>query len=130
MIGPGVQIPDHAWLRVRSWELPLQRVLGVRVFGEALEAVGWNRVLAGERVFDGTRSGLGELDQHTRRSEIGHGLCLLVTVGLAIVFLVVRAWAGVGWLVGLAIPLHLYPMLLQRHLRSRVHMLTSGRAGG
>lgn len=126
VLGPGVRVLDYSWLRVRAWEPKLYAALGVRLFGKLLEALGWNRIIARERGFDGTRRGLDGLDQHTRRSEMGHILCWLATAMLAIGALWAGSWAGAWWLIGLGVPLHLYPMLLQRVLRARIQALPSG----
>lgn len=120
VLGPRMRVPDYAWLRVRDWEPRLYASLGVRLFGRLLDAIGWNRVIARERGFDGTRRGLAGLDQHTRRSEIGHIMCWLAAVTLAVGALGAGSWVGAWWLLGLGIPLHLYPMLLQRVLRARI----------
>ena len=97
--------------------------MGVHVYGRVLDAIGWNRLIEGTRAFDGTRAGLPALDQHTRRSEGGHLLCLLVAVLLAGAAAGTGAWSGAGWLVGLGVVLHLYPALLQRLLRLRIQSL-------
>ncbi len=47
---------DGRWFRVREWEPPLYRRLGVWRFMRALRAVGWERVMRGGRAFDGTRA--------------------------------------------------------------------------
>ncbi|REE03259.1 hypothetical protein [Citricoccus muralis] len=125
VVRPGVQIPDHELLRVRSWEPRLYSALGVRLFGNLLDVIGWNRIITRERGFDGTRRGLEGLDQHTRRSEIGHSVCLLITAVLAFVVLATESWAGALWLIGLGVPFHLYPTLLQRLLRSRIQAVPS-----
>ncbi|MGO1192543.1 MAG: hypothetical protein ACTMHH_01605 [Nesterenkonia sp.] len=125
VVRPRVRIPDYDWLRVRFWELRIYTGLGVRIFGKGLDVIGWNQIIAKERGFDGTRRGLGELDQHTRRSEIGHNICLLVTAALALGILMTGSWAGALWLAALAVPLHLYPTLLQRLLRSRIQAVLS-----
>lgn len=120
IVGPRVQIPNRGWLWVGRWESRLYPALGVRLFGKLLDVIGWNRVIAEERGFNGTREGLQELDQHTRRSEVGHSLCILVTVAMALGVLSTGAWQGAAWLVALGLLLHLYPALLQRLLRARI----------
>lgn len=120
VVRPRGRVPVYDWLRVRFWEPRLYAALGVRLFGKLLDVIGWNRIISKERGFDGTRRGLDGLDQHTRRSEIGHSLCLLITAVLAVVILATESWAGALWLIGLGVPFHLYPALLQRILRSRI----------
>lgn len=127
MVGPRVRLPDHGWFRVGRWESRLYPALGVRLFGKLLDVTGWNRVVARERGFNGTRAGLEELDQHTRRSEVGHSICVVVTGALALGVLSTGEWQGAVWLVALGLLVHLYPALLQRLLRARIHAI-SGKA--
>jgi hypothetical protein len=108
------------WFRVRTWEATVYRAVGVRRYGRALDAIGWNARITRDRGFDRTRAGLRVLDRHTRRSEAGHLWCLLVTVVVAGVVAATDGWNGVGWLAGLAVLLHLYPVMLQRLLRTRI----------
>ncbi|GAB3689454.1 glycosyl-4,4'-diaponeurosporenoate acyltransferase CrtO family protein [Nocardiopsis oceani] len=114
---------EHPWFRVRRWEVPLYGRLGARLYGRALDAVGWNRVVERGRGFDGTRAGLTGLDQHTRSSEAGHLLCLVVASVLAAAAVSMGSWAGALWLVGLGVLLHVYPVMLQRLLRVRIQVL-------
>lgn len=124
-VGPRMRVPDHEWLRVRPWEPRLYRSVGAKAFGRLLDAAGWNRLITRERGFDGTRKGLDGLDQHTRRSEIGHLVCWCATVVLAVGALWAGSWVGAVWLLGLGVPFHLYPVLLQRVLRARIQALPS-----
>ncbi|GAB3712698.1 hypothetical protein GCM10027590_06950 [Nocardiopsis nanhaiensis] len=119
---------QHAWFRVRRWEVPLYGRLGARLYGRVLGAVGWNRVVERGRGFDGTRAGLTGLDQHTRSSEAGHLLCLAVALALAAAAVSMGSWTGALWLLGLGVLLHVYPVMLQRLLRVRIQVLT-GRTG-
>ncbi|MCR6032095.1 hypothetical protein GGQ22_11655 [Nocardioides sp. zg-579] len=123
IVGPQVRMSDLDWFRVRHGEPRLYSALGVRLFGKLLDAIGWNRVIARERGFSGTREGLEELDQDTRRSEVGHGICLVVTAAVALGMLSTGAWHGAVWLVALGLLVHLYPALLQRLLRARVQTI-------
>lgn len=125
ILGPRVQIPDHGWLRVRHWESRVYPALGVRLFGKLLDISGWNRVVTRERGFDGTRAGLGELDQHTRRSEVAHSICLVVSAALSAGLLSTGAWHSAAWLTALGLLFHLYPALLQRLLRARLQAISA-----
>ncbi|GAA1107586.1 glycosyl-4,4'-diaponeurosporenoate acyltransferase CrtO family protein [Nocardiopsis metallicus] len=116
---------EHPWFRVRSWEPGCYRALGAGLFGWVLESTGWNRVVRRDRAFDGTRAGLLGLDQLTRSSETGHLMCATVTVIVAVAALWAGAWGGALWLVALGVVLHVYPVMLQRSLRSRIQALNS-----
>ena len=129
VVGHRVRISDYGWLRVRFWEMRLYPALGVRLFGKLLDVIGWNRIISRERGFNATRQGLKELDQHTRRSEIGHSSCLFVTAALTIGVLATGSWEGAAWLVALGILLHLYPALLQRLLRARIQAIPISPSG-
>ena len=113
------------WFLVREWEPRVHRALGVRFFDRFLTIIGWNRFIAMERTFDGSRSGLAALDHDTRRSEVAHLACLAITVGIAVVALTIGSRGAAIWLTALAVPLHLYPVGVQRLLRSRIHRLTA-----
>ncbi|MDV8001449.1 hypothetical protein [Rhodococcus sp. IEGM 1408] len=125
ILGPQVRIADHGWLRVKHWETRVYPALGVRLFAKLLDISRWNRVVASERGFDGTRAGLGELDQHTRRSEVGHSICLVVSAALSVGVLSTGAWHSAAWLVALGVLFHLYPALLQRLLRARLQAIAA-----
>ena len=111
---------QHRWFVPRPWEGAAWRALGVRRFGRLLDGVGWTRVVRRGRGPDGTRAGLLRLDRATRSSEAGHLLCLGATLGLVAGTLGADEPAGAAWLAGLAVVLHVYPVLLQRLVRARV----------
>ena len=125
IITPQARLPQYDWLRVRGREVQLYRAFGVRLFARLLEAIGWNRLLARERGFDGGRGGLKDLDQHTHRSEISHIICLIITIMLSLAALATGSWAGAIWLIALGVPLHLYPALLQRLIRARIQAVAA-----
>jgi len=117
------------WFRVRPWEPSLHRRLGVWVFMRGLRRVGWERAMRGSRAFDGTRSSLAGLDRDTRASESSHLVLAAVGTVLAAVAAGLGAWQAVGWLLALNLPLHVYPLLVQRTMRARVDRVRR-RAGG
>lgn len=109
-----------SWFRVHAWEPRVYRALGVRIFDRILSVSGWNRLIEAERAFDGSRAGLAALDHDTRRSEVAHLACIAVVMVVTVFAVVAGLWTSAAWLLGLAIPLHLYPVGLQRLLRSRI----------
>jgi hypothetical protein len=110
-----------AWFRVRAWEPPVYRRLGVWWFMRLLRRIGWERIMRGSRPSGGTRAALPALDRATRMSECGHLVPAAVGTVLATVAAAVRAWDAATWLFGLPVLLHAYPILLQRAVRSRIH---------
>lgn len=114
------------WFTVRTWEPRLWRWLGVGGFRSALRGVGWERVVARRRGFDGTRAGLSGLDRHTRGSELCHLVVgavgtVAVAVALACGDVPAALWLGCANLL-----FHPYPVLLQRALRERISRIRAG----
>ncbi|WP_258724298.1 hypothetical protein [Cellulomonas sp. NS3] len=113
------------WTPVRRAELRWYRRCGVEVFRRALGAVGWNRSVDAGRGFDGSRATLDALETGTRRSEGAHVLLLGLTALLAAAGLVLGRPAVAAWSAALAVPFHVYPVLLQRTTRYRLQRLTA-----
>ncbi|SCG48242.1 hypothetical protein GA0070609_2041 [Micromonospora echinaurantiaca] len=112
---------DH-W-RIRRWEPGLYRRLGVGAYRRLLRRVGWERLMG--HSFAGTRAALPALDLRARRSEFGHSVLAVVALGLAGAAALLGAGPAAGWLAGLTVPLHGYPIVLQRALRARIHWVTA-----
>lgn len=123
------RLPE-SWVQVSSTELTWHRRLGVGPFARLLGLIGWNRVVAGMRDFDGTRAGLPRLDRAVRGSLAGHGTGLHVHVVLSVIALPAGHPWGSLWIVLAGLPLHLWPMLLQRSTLWRLQKLrTAARTG-
>lgn len=116
------RLPE-SWMQVSSTERAWHRRLGVGPFARLLELVGWNRVVAGMREFDGTRAALPRLHRAVRGSLAGHGIGLLVHVVLSVVALPAGHPWGSLWILLAGLPLHLWPMLLQRSTLWRLQKL-------
>ncbi|MDV6374986.1 hypothetical protein [Deinococcus arenicola] len=114
---------DSPFFRVQVWEAPLYRGLGVSVFGSLLQWVGWERLRRGARGFDGSRASLSRLEFATREAEYSHLLLALICVGLAVGALFLHAPDTAGWLLLTTVPVHLYPVMLQRTVRGRLQRL-------
>ncbi|WP_157465211.1 hypothetical protein [Deinococcus apachensis] len=120
----GAPLPyDGRWYQVRTWEPPLYQALGVYGFMRLLRAVGWEWANRQAKKFDGTRASLPAYERGTRSSEFNHAV--LAGVGLVMVAVAVflRAWDSAAWLLGVNVFLHMYPVMLQRTMRSRVQVL-------
>lgn len=98
------------------------RRLGVLAFKRVLDLTGWNRMIQKARGAGGKRGELARLAQETWRSELGHAWALL-TAGLIALALGSSRPEVVSGLLVLAVPLHVYPILLQRLLRWRLQQL-------
>lgn len=109
-----------SWFRVRDWESPIYRRLGVWWSMRLLRRIGWERIMRGARPFAGTRESLTTLDRATQMSEFGHSILAIFGTVLAATAVGVRAFDAAAWLFGLTVLLHAYPILLQRAVRSRI----------
>lgn len=121
-----VPLPLRAdWFRVRAWEAPLYRRLGVHGFMLLLRAAGWERVRRGARGFTGARASLPRLERTTREAEFSHVLLAAVNLTLPAVTGMTRDTAA--WVLLTAVACHVYPVMLQRTLRARLQQLAAGR---
>ena len=118
------QLPRQ-WFRVPTSERIIHRVLGVGVFGRLLDVLGWNRrVLKPMRGFSGKKSGLQRLEQGVQASAVSHGICLGIHMVLAVLALFSRhPWKSALWMLLPGVPIHLYPVLLQRSIMLRLQPL-------
>lgn len=123
---PGVmrRVPRQ-WFRVPTGERVIHRVLGVGVFGRLLDVSGWNRrVLKPMRGFSGKKTGLVHLEQGVQASTLCHGICFGIHIVLAIFALFSRhPWRNAVWMLLPGVPIHLYPVLLQRSIMLRLQPL-------
>ena len=113
------------WFRVPARERLFHRTLGVGVFGWLLDVSGWNRrVLEPLRGFSGKRAGLCSLEQSVRGSAVSHGICFAIHVLLAVLALFSRhSRRDALWMLLPGVPVHLYPVLLQRSIMLRLQPL-------
>ena len=113
------------WFRVPTGERVIHRVLGVDVFGRLLDVSGWNRrVLKPMRNFSGRKRGLLRLEEGVQASAVSHGICFGIHMVLAVLALFSRyPWRGALWMLLPGVPIHLYPVLLQRSIQLRLQPL-------
>lgn len=105
---------------VAPWEPRLYARLGVHVFRRGLRRIGWTHLTRDERIFDGRRGTLAAYEAATRRGENGHAWILAVALVPVVAAALEGWWDAVAWIGGLCIPLHVYPILLQRTQRARL----------
>jgi hypothetical protein len=118
--------PRGRLLRVRPWEPALYRRIGAGWYGGVLRAVGWERLMASQRAFDGSRASLPALERQTRTAEVAHALLAVVGWVLVVVAAALTTWDAAGWLAAANIMFHCYPIMLQRMLRARLVGMSLG----
>ena len=113
------------WFRVPAGERVIHRVLRVDVFGRLLDLSGWNRrVLKPLRGFSGKKTGLLHLEYGVQASAVSHGICFAIHIVLAVLALFSRhPWRNAVWMLLPGVPIHLYPVLLQRSIMLRLQPL-------
>ena len=115
------RVPRH-WFRVPAGERVLHRMLGVDIFRWLLERSGWERHVH-KREFHATRAGLPGLEVGLRSNVCAHGTCFAIHIVLAALALVTGHRWGALWILLAGVPVHLYPVLLQRSIRLRLQPL-------
>lgn len=111
------------WFRVRSWEAPLYRRLGIYAYRDLLRAVGWERLRREAQDFDGTRASLRPYERRTREAEFSHVLLSAINLILVLISSLRGQGDTAGWLLATGLFLHIYPVMLQRTLRERLQRL-------
>lgn len=109
------------WLReAPQRERVLHRALFVPQIGRALDAIGWNAFVGRPRGAGGTREALRGIERSTRGNLAAHGTGLAVHLLAAIASAVAGAPGVAALVLATAVPLHLYPILIQRAVRLRL----------
>jgi hypothetical protein len=118
-----------AFFRCLPWERRLHRLLGVGLFARLLTASGWNRTVAEPmRGFTGRRADLRSLTVGVKANLTAHATCFAMHGLLAVLALSSnRPVTGALWMLLPALPIHLYPALVQRSLLARIEPLVAGR---
>jgi hypothetical protein len=101
----------------------LYTVLGVAYFRSLLMFFFWGIHRNRKKYFDGTRSGLDNLTFQARQSEFGHLVSFLFVVAACAILAWRGHWAVAAWGTMVNVIGNLYPVILQRHHRSRVDRL-------
>ena len=98
--------------------------LGVKFFTYLLLFLYWGKPKNKQRFFNGRRSGLRQLIIETKRAEFGHAGAFL-SISLCCVPLITQGyWWVIVWGMLFNIIGNLYPVILQRHHRSRILRIT------
>lgn len=114
------------YFEVHRWERGgrVYITLGVRFFGLLVpNGGGINRIV---RPFQPdyrvvrSRGSIADLETRTRGAELFH-MAILITILPSAIYAILLGWAAYGVMLTLPnIPLHVYPILLQRYTRARI----------
>ncbi|PAT05214.1 hypothetical protein CKJ81_10135 [Corynebacterium hadale] len=115
-------LPCSVWGRF-SLSASTARGLGVDHFNAFLTRVGWNRQIVAMRGAGAGESGAAELrnPRHMQAAAAGHAWALVLHVVAAAWAALAGGWSAVVVLLAVGVVGHLYPVLLQIRVLTRLH---------
>ncbi len=127
---PGFVFPTNRVLPERYYQVKhpdkikwWYNVLGVKYFKTLLLVFFWGKKNNRKKYFDGTKNGLQNFIYQTKQSEFGH-LAAFVAISITSIVLLQHGYFKLTAIVTLInIIGNLYPVILQRHHRSRIGRL-------
>ncbi|MCF8277294.1 MAG: hypothetical protein K9J17_11220 [Flavobacteriales bacterium] len=101
------------------------RIMGLKYFRTLLMLAYWGKAKNRKRYFNGTRQGIANLIEQSKRSEFGH-LASFVSIMMVSVLLL---WKGYDLLIAVTNLINIvgnfYPILLQRQHRMRIQRIVN-----
>ena len=114
----------NGYFRIRPWETPVYRALGVPGFQRFLRRVNWfNR----EIQLKTGRRGLSYLDHAIRQAEQGHATIFVIIGGFTVFAIVHYGWGTAWWYVLFNVLFNGYPVMVQRYNRARMQRVLNRR---
>lgn len=92
-------------------------------FRKFLLATVWRKKTDQKKFFDGTISGINDFEIQTKKSEFGHLIPFILIIILCVYFGIRGFWWAVFFTMLVNVIFNFYPILLQRHHRSRLMRL-------
>jgi hypothetical protein len=117
-------LPENFY-RIKNKELTskLYNILHVEYFKKFLLLLFWGKQKNRQKYFDGSKSGLENLDYQTRQSEFGH-LAALVMIQLSVVAIFIKGHYLIAiFTTALNFISNFYPVLLQRNHRIQIERI-------
>ena len=117
-------LPEN-YYRIKNKDLisKLSKLLQVEYFKKFLLLLFWGKNKNRKKYFDGTKSGLENLDYQTRQSEFGH-LAALVIIQLSAMIMLIKGHYLIAVLTTtLNFISNFYPVLLQRNHRIQIERI-------
>ena len=105
--------------KVKFW----YKKLGVENFRKFLLATVWKNKERHSKFFNGKVSGIEVFETQTRKSEFGHLIPFFILTIICVYFVIRNFWWAVLVTMLVNVLVNLYPVILQRHHRSRLARL-------
>ena len=121
------QLLPENYYRIKNKELIIKssNFLKLEYFRKFLMVLFWGKKKNRKKYFDGTKSGLENLDYQTRQSEFGH-LSALVIIQLSVVMIFIKGHYLIALLTTIINFIsNFYPVLLQRKHRIQIERIKS-----
>lgn len=123
----GFALPTERLMPLKYYEISNSKILKfwfeklkVELFREFLLATVWKNKQQQKKFFDGTIGGIKHFEVQTQKSEFGH-LIPFFLISIVCVYLAKRGfWWAVFFTMLVNVIFNFYPILLQRHHRSRL----------
>jgi hypothetical protein len=117
-VAPGY---NSNYYSIANWEMDGKKYewLGVNIFRRVLVWIGWEKINKTANPVRKNAVALKNLDYRSRQSESGHLFILLTVLAVGALVALFNGLSSSFWLLGLNIPLHFYPIILQRYNRPR-----------
>jgi len=119
------QLLPENYYRVKNKKLinKSSKFLKIEYFKKFLLILFWGKKKNRQKYFDGTKSGLENLDYQTRQSEFGH-LTALVIIQLSVIMMLVQGHYLIAFLTTtINFISNFYPVLLQRKHRIQIERI-------
>jgi hypothetical protein len=119
-------LPDSYYKAVRSKSFASAcRILRIEMFRSFLTRTIWNSQLSktllyNRLMFDGTRRGLAQYDNNTRRAEFIHAAAFIASLAVSLYIGISAAPLLAAGVVLVNVVWNFYPTILQRHQRSKL----------
>jgi hypothetical protein len=125
LIGPSLVDVNRSRYKVRKFEALIYTLLGAEALRRVLDFGGWNRAIKQMRQEQGAashrrQSGRDRVLRGTEQSETGHFLGITATGALSLVAVLTSHPVGALQILLVGVILHLYPVMIQRLVRSRL----------
>lgn len=119
------QLLSESYYRIKNKDLinKSSKFLKVEYFRKFLLVLFWGKRKNRQKYFDGTKSGLDNLDYQTRQSEFGH-LSALVVIQLSALIILIKGHYLIAFLTTtINFISNFYPVLLQRKHRIQIERI-------
>ncbi len=125
-IYPTERLLTSSYYKITNFSLQkkVYKFLRVNVFRKFLLATVWRKKEAQKKYFDGTKNGIDNLNEQSKKSEFGHLIPFVILIVLSAYWFVLGKWKIALVTTVINVFFNFYPIILQRHHRLRIQLLS------